>query len=115
MTLKKSVLAVFDLDNPTNTVFLTFKDNSNNDIRIFIRDLYYQGTGNIIDLSGRDTNNNAAFIKFDTSNNSGSYLIADSSTAGSWWGNVFHNNNLYIFGRLNSSSSSFTVLPIQNP
>jgi hypothetical protein len=116
MSLKKSVLAVFDLNNPTNTRFLTFKDNSNNDIKIFINDIYYPGTGNIIYLSGQDaTTNNAAFIKFDTSNNSGSYLIADPSTAGSWWGNVFYNNYLYIFGRLNSSSSSFTVLPIQNP
>jgi len=110
----KSVLAVFDLNNPTNTRFLTFKDNSNNDIRIFINDVYYPGTGNIIYLSGIDTNN-AAFIKFDTSNNTGSYLIADSSTAGRWWGNVFYNDVLYIFGTLNSSSSSFTVLPINNP
>ncbi len=116
MSLKKSVLAVFDLNNPTNTRFLTFKDNSNNDIRIFINDVYYPGTGNIIYLSAVDTNNNAAFIKFDTSNNSGSYLIADSSTAGSWWGNVFYNNNLYIFGRVGSSSpTDFTVLPINNP
>jgi len=115
----KSVLAVFDLNNPTNTRFLTFKDNSNNDIRIFINDVYYPGTGNIIYLSGTDTtnnNNNAAFIKFDTSNNSGSYLIADPSTAGSWWGNVFYNNNLYIFGRVGSSApTNFTVLPINNP
>ncbi len=116
MTLKNSVLAVFDLNNPTNTRFLTFKDNSNNDIRIFINDVYYPGTGNIIYLSGIDTNNNAAFIKFDTSNNTGSYLIADPSTAGSWWGNVFYNNNLYIFGRVGSSSpTDFTVLPINNP
>jgi len=83
MILKKTVLAVFDLNNPINTGFSTFKDNSNNDIRIFINDVYYQGTGNIIYLSGIDTNNNAAFIKFDTSNNTGSYLIANS-TAGSW-------------------------------
>jgi hypothetical protein len=83
MILKKTVLAVFDLNNPINTGFLTFKDNSNNDIRIFINDVYYQGTGNTIYLSGIDTNNNAAFIKFDTSNNTGSYLIANS-TAGSW-------------------------------
>jgi hypothetical protein len=114
--LNNSALAVFDLNNNTASYFI-FKDSSNNDIKIFITDVYYPGTGNIIYLSGTDTtnnNNNAAFIKFDTSNNSGSYLIANS-TAGSWWGNVFYNNFLYIFGRLNSSPSSFTVLPIQNP
>jgi hypothetical protein len=112
-TTGQSVLAVFDLNNNTASYF-TFKDNNNNDIKITINDVYYPGTGNIIYLSGQDTNNNAAFIKFDTSNNTGSYLIANS-TAGSWWGNVFYNNYLYVFGKLNSSSSSFTVLPIQNP
>jgi hypothetical protein len=110
---KKSVLAVFDLNN-NNASYFTFKDNNNNDIRIFINDVYSQGTNNIIYLIGQDINGNAAFIKFDTSNNTGSYLSANS-TAGSWWGNVFHNNYLYIFGRLNSSSSSFTVLSIQIP
>jgi len=112
-TTSQSVLAVFDLNNSTASYF-TFKDNNNNDIKITINDVYYPGSGNIIYLSGQDINNNAAFIKFDTSNNTGSYLIANS-TAGSWWGNVFHNNYLYVFGKLNSSSSSFTVLPIQNP
>jgi hypothetical protein len=113
----KSVLAVFDLNN-NNGSYFTFKDNNNNDIKIDINDVYYPGSGNIIYLSGKDTTNNAAFIKFDTSNNTGSYLIADNSTAGRWWGNVFYNNGnnaLYIFGKLNSSSSSFTVLPINNP
>jgi len=90
----KSVLAVFDLNNNTANYF-TFKDNNNNDIKIFITDLYYPGTGNIIYLSGiNNITNNAAFIKFDTSNNSESYLIADSSTAGRWWGNVFY---IYIY------------------
>jgi len=89
--LNNSALAVFNLNNNTASYFI-FKDSSNNDIKIFITDIYYPGTGNIIYLSGTDTtnnNNNAAFIKFDTSNNIG--------------------------GRLNSSPSSFTVLPIQNP
>jgi hypothetical protein len=113
----KSVLAVFDLNN-NNGSYFTFKDNNNNDIKIFITDVYYPGTGNIIYLSGIDTtnnNNNAAFIKFDTSNNNGSYLIANS-TAGMWWGNILYNNNLYIFGRVGSSApTNFTVLPINNP
>jgi hypothetical protein len=113
----KSVLAVFDLNN-NNGSYFTFKDNNNNDIKIFITDVYYPGTGDIIYLSGRDTtnnSNNAAFIKFDTSSNTGSYLIANS-TQGSWWGNVFYNSNLYIFGRVGSSAPTpFTVLPIQNP
>jgi hypothetical protein len=114
--LKNSALAVFDLNNNTASYF-KFKDNNNNDIKIFITDVY-PGTGNIIYLSGIDTtnnNNNAAFIKFDTSNNTGSYLSANS-TAGSWWGNVFHSNVLYIFGRVGSSApTSFTIVPINNP
>jgi hypothetical protein len=41
----ESVLAVFDLNTPTNTKFFTFKDNDNNYIRIIINDLYMQGPG----------------------------------------------------------------------
>ena len=111
---RKSVLAVFDLNDPKNKTYYTFKDKNNNDIKIEIRDVYYPGSGSIIYLSGKDKDNNAGCIVFDTLDNSGSYLIINP-TPGNWWGNVFYNNNLYIFGVLNKAPSYFFVLPIKNP
>jgi hypothetical protein len=111
----KSVLAVFDLSNNTTNYF-TFKDSSNNDITIDIADINCSGT--TLYLSGtyiNSSNNSPAYIKFDTSNNTGSYYILNTNTDTRTWGNIVNGTTLLLLGGKNTTPGQFRIVPVNNP